>query len=393
MSEFSAAPQFLGYLHQVRYALVVLLENESASLRLEALDDIELHTAADATELIQLKLRAEGTALTDADSDFWKTLRVWSTAVWDGSVAVERTIFSLVTTASAASESAAARLRPGADRAPSLAHEALSRVADTSANAKLQPAFEAFRRLDPDTRQRMVSRIYVFDRGPEIEDSRVQLERRLAPTTRREHRTALADRLEGWWLGKCVEMLRGRVADVSGFEVFDRAADLAAELRADSLPIDYGGAEPTIDELALLEKRQFVLQLECLNVNSGRVKNAILDYYRAYVQRSRWVRDRLLFGDEMEKYEGKLVNEWERLRLMLEDELVPTASEEELIKLGRRLLAWAETEADIRIRPAVNEAYVMRGSFHILADPAPPRVWWHPQFLARLSKLLVAGGA
>ena len=82
MSEFSAAPQFLGYLHQVRYALVVLLENESASLRLEALDDIELHTAADATELIQLKLRAEGTALTDADSDLWKTLRVWSTAVW-----------------------------------------------------------------------------------------------------------------------------------------------------------------------------------------------------------------------------------------------------------------------------------------------------------------------
>ena len=266
-------------------------------------------------------------------------------------------------------------------------------MADTSANANLQPAFEAFRRLDPATRQRMVARIHVFDRGPEIEDSRVQLEHRLAPTTRREHRTALADRLEGWWLGKCVEMLRGRIVDVSGFEVFDRAADLAAQLRADSLPIDYVGAEPTIDELALLEKRQFVLQLECLNVNAGRVKNAILDYYRAYVQRSRWVRDRLLVGDEMERYEGTLVNEWERLRLLLEDELEPAASEEELIKLGRRLLAWAETEADIRIRPGVNEAYVMRGSFHMLADPAPPRVWWHPQFVARLSKLLVAGGA
>jgi hypothetical protein len=239
----------------------------------------------------------------------------------------------------------------------------------------------------------MIARIHVFDRGPDIEDSRVQLERRLAPTTRREHRAALADRLEGWWLGKAVELLRGRIAEVSGFEVFDRAADLAAQLRADSLPIDYVGAEPTTDELTLLERRQFVLQLECLNVSAGRVKNAILDYHRAYVQRSRWVRDRLLVGDEMERYEGTLVNEWERLRLMLEDELGPEASEEELIRLGRRLLAWAETEADIRIRPAVNEAYVMRGSFHILADPAPPRVWWHPQFVARLSKLLVAGGA
>ena len=393
MSEFSAAPQFLGYLHQLRYALVVLLENEGAHLRLEALDDIEVRDSADATKLIQLKLRAEGTVLTDADTDLWKTLRVWSTAVSDGSVAVDHTIFSLVTTACAAPESAAARLRSGAGRAPDLAHEALYRVADTSVNVGLRPAFEAFRRLEPAVRQRLVSRIHVFDRGPDIEDSRAQLEDRLAPTTRREHRAALADRLEGWWLGKCVEILRGRIASVSGFEVFDRAADLAAELRADSLPIDYRSAEPTTDELALLEKRQFVLQLECLNINAARIKNAILDYYRAYVQRSRWVRDRLLVGDEMERYEGTLVNEWERLRLVLEDELTPEASEEELVKLGRRLLAWAETEADIRIRPAVGEAYVMRGSFHILADPIPPRLWWHPQFVARLSKLLVAGGA
>jgi hypothetical protein len=30
----------------------------------------------------------------------------------------------------------------------------------------------------------------------------------------------------------------------------------------------------------------------------------------------------------------------------------------------------------------------MRGSFHMLADQDPPRVWWHPRFVERLRTLL-----
>ena len=47
-----------------------------------------------------------------------------------------------------------------------------------------------------------------------------------------------------------------------------------------------------------------------------------------------------------------------------------------------------EQEADFRVRPNVTEPYVMRGSYHMLADKNPPRVWWYPKFLERLEQIL-----
>jgi hypothetical protein len=121
------------------------------------------------------------------------------------------------------------------------------------------------------------------------------------------------------------------------------------------------------------------------------VENAVLDYYRAFEQRSRWVREELLIDEELEGYERRLVDEWERIRLALQDEVdIPNLTEYELRHLGRKLLNWVEQVADIRIRKEVTVPYVMRGSYHILADGEPPQIWWHPQFLERLEGLLLA---
>jgi hypothetical protein len=51
-----------------------------------------------------------------------------------------------------------------------------------------------------------------------------------------------------------------------------------------------------------------------------------------------------------------------------------------------------EQTADLRIRPNVSELYVMRGSFHILANKPAPSVWWHPKFVERLSEILAEPG-
>ena len=59
--------------------------------------------------------------------------------------------------------------------------------------------------------------------------------------------------------------------------------------------------------------------------------------------------------------------------------------EEEKIKEGRTLFSKIE-ELDIRIRPKCQEAFVMRGSYHILANQL--KVGWHVDFFERLTKLL-----
>ena len=49
--------------------------------------------------------------------------------------------------------------------------------------------------------------------------------------------------------------------------------------------------------------------------------------------------------------------------------------------------AWAE-RASIAIRPGVTEPFIVRGSFHMLADERPPRIGWHLDFHKRLAELL-----
>lgn len=84
---FSAAASALGYLYQVRYGLVLLLEakNPASALSLEKIDDVAFEESGDPTQMLQFKHRLDRTAtLTDSSTDLWKTLRVWATKIADG---------------------------------------------------------------------------------------------------------------------------------------------------------------------------------------------------------------------------------------------------------------------------------------------------------------------
>jgi len=94
-------------------------------------------------------------------------------------------------------------------------------------------------------------------------------------------------------------------------------------------------------------------------------------------------------SEDLQKYEKKLVDEWERHFLAIQNERgIDEAGEKGLVAIGQKIYNWVELEADIRIRPRVTEFYVVRGSYHMLADEEQARVWWHPKFLERLPELL-----
>ena len=53
---------------------------------------------------------------------------------------------------------------------------------------------------------------------------------------------------------------------------------------------------------------------------------------------------------------------------------------------GRQLFSNME-DKDIRIRPKCQEAFIMRGSYHILANQL--KIGWHVDFFERLKQLLI----
>jgi hypothetical protein len=62
------------------------------------------------------------------------------------------------------------------------------------------------------------------------------------------------------------------------------------------------------------DPRLFVAQLREIGLSSSRIRSAILDYYRAYEQRSAWAREHLLVSGEVEEYEDCLTDEWSRYK-------------------------------------------------------------------------------
>ena len=132
----------------------------------------------------------------------------------------------------------------------------------------------------------------------------------------------------------------------------------------------------------------FVEQLRLITLTEPRIRHAVIDYYRAFEQRSRWLREDLLLVGDLEQYEQKLVEEWERAFERIKQN-VGVEEEPKKQVAGRAVYDWAQ-EANIYIRPQCREAYIHRGSFQLLADKL--RVGWHPEFLARLEHLLSPTG-
>ena len=81
-TDFSAADSAVGYLYQVRLALLSALqrmaEDHTFAVYIETLDDVVFDTSGSAQDLLQLKHHCSRSAsLTDASPDLWKSLRIW----------------------------------------------------------------------------------------------------------------------------------------------------------------------------------------------------------------------------------------------------------------------------------------------------------------------------
>ena len=385
--DFSAAASALGYAYQCEVALLEFLRRDDPSLELslELLDDIGFEGSE--LELLQAKYHISPGSLTDGSVELWKTLRVWSEA----DVVSGAAILTLVTTATAAPGSIASLLRHDDDRNPERAHDRLVAHARSATGAALEKARKAFLGLSDDRRKAMVERIVVCDNQAHIDDLDGAFAIVLRHAAPRDRRAALVARLREWWLLRAEQHLVGVATGgafrISGVEIEDRIADLRDQLAVDNLPIDMENIAAPTDEHVLADQRAFVMQLRLIALANARIRNAIHDYNRAFAQRARWVRDLVAVG-ELEQYERRLKEEWERLWLPDTDE-IEALSEEDARARGRAVHRACE-DTTVPLRPKVAAPYVLRGSLQMLADEL--RIGWHPNWVARMQQVLTEAG-
>lgn len=399
VSKFSASEPALGFYYQFRYALYKLLsETETAEVSIECLDDIVIEGNPDGKVIIQLKHTKSN--LTNRSLDFWKSLRVWSDLVKNHTVNVSETFFILASTSKSSQNSISYYLRETPERNTDLAlqmamSESIEILGKEYKDDTLQKSCEEFFSLLDHEKSMLFSNIYVVDSENNILEIPKLIQSRFLIPVKREHREPLYERLEGWWIERVINHLGGnsKQIPIKRLEVEDKIADLASQFGSDTLPIDF------VDKLPLIpvdaQKRLFVTQLKEIGISFKRIEKAINDYYRAVEQRSRWARDDLLFGNELQIFEDRLVDEWERFSEAINDEIGDPGNEDELIACGRKIFYYMDLNTDfLRLRSGITEPYIRRGSYHMLADDLTgvPRVWWHPLFMERLETILSIEG-
>lgn len=391
MPNHQASEQMLGYLYQVRYALALLLENDNSDcqISIEKFDDVAFSKDDIPIQLIQLKhhIQHQGN-LADASTDMWRTIKVWLDAISETLDILDGTNFLIITTATAPIDSAAFLLKKDSNRNPDTAYEKLKTVCFSSVNQAHQRYYDAFREAGEDTVKQLIRQIYIIDCASNIIDVEKDILKHVRYSCIPKHQKMIYERLEGWWFKKAIDAL---CCDTPVFvnqnQVRSFIVSVSQEYADDNLPIDILDIDDLQEDNFSANEKIFHEQLKLICLGNHRMQLALRDYYRAFRQRASWVRNDLLYVNELGQYEQRLIDEWEHAFAAMEETLSETnnATEGEKAKEGRQLFSDIE-KRDIRIRPKCQEAFIMRGSYHILANQL--KIGWHVDFFDRLKQLL-----
>lgn len=390
---YNAAASMLGYLYQVRVALLWALQQAKVgefSVSLETLDDVTFEANGTPISVLQTKHSISKKAnLSDTSADLWKTLRVWLVGNASGEVPADTALFLITTSAITEGTAAEALCADPPIRNISNACSRLKQAASTSSNEGLKDVFATFLSLSQTDQEKLLSRVVVIPDEGNVAEIQVKIESELHWMTLHHQKTAL-EHLEGWWFKRVVHELVNDGCGISRTELEAQISDIQESLKPDALPIDDAIERlmTALNQLPEFSGRNFYRQVELVGAGKNRILNAVNSYQRAFTQRSQWTRDELLFDTDIAKYESTLKTEWSLRRDQICDELGDSPADDAMAKAGREVLKWAE-DVVLPIRPNVAAHWICRGSLHMLADEL--KIGWHPKFQDHLSEILIAG--
>ncbi|MGG1314168.1 ABC-three component system protein [Cohnella laeviribosi] len=394
---FSAVEQLAGYFYQVRYSLLLLLQDdEDREMILEQLDDVEFEKEGTPQELLQFKhhVKRKG-GLSDRSTDLWKTIRIWATRVQDGQIDINRTSLTLITTSVADPDSIVGAIKYRSRPMVTLVQQ-LTDIAKAGGNETNKEAYHAFLALSPENRLKLVQAITIADGAPLVQELSGAIERELRNAALPNQRSKFRHQLEGWWLERALRSLSNENEKVIARNELEIVLqEIRDGYKRESLPLyqeivnDVDVSEQFISQS---QSRTYIRQLELLHLSEESKKTAIKDYYRAYEHRSRWLREDLLGVMELPRYDKELTDEWKRLYDIMMEDLPQSANDEVKRAEGKALYRWASTKAFVRMpsRPEWSHAFLTRGSYHMLADEL--KVGWMPDYKTYLLAGVVRGG-
>lgn len=387
--QFSARDSALGYLYQVRLALLWSLKrlaSDDFNVGLETLDDVVFESEGRPTDVLQAKHSVKRVAsLTDTSPDIWKTFRVWLTALRARQIDVS-TRRILVSTGISKDDAAAYFLRDAEERSEEKALTLLNAAARSSTSSTNEEGYALFLALSEQEKLAFLKCVVIMDAAPVATEVEQELRLVLHLSVPKRRIAGAIEALEGWWFAQTVRQLSspgGRLT-LASRAIELKLDDIRDQCRADTLLVDDEilGHEFDQEALSSYTGRTFSKQVSLVTKHSTRLKLAITDYYRASTQRSRWLRDNLLLASDDERFRQNLFEAWQVRFAQLQDAVEDDTNDASKAKAGAKLLSWAENDAECSLNTGVDAPWMARGTLHELSGAK--LVGWHPDYDALL---------
>lgn len=270
---------------------------------------------------------------------------------------------------------------------------AIARLATAAAASTAQRTADIrgwFEALSTADKQVFVHKIVVLDAATPATDLRAAVQMELWWGLPREGRETFLDLLWSWWEEVTLDMLQRRRGSISLLEAQDRIREIRDKFAPDNLPTVIELADVDDGVVAVHESRLFVAQMQWVHYAHPNVRRAIVDYYRAVEQTTRWVADDLVGLAELRKFEDNLHDEWERAFDDMIDDLGVDADDNAKVVAGKELLRRLIDSTAVTVRSRYNDRFFARGKRHELADTG--QAGWHPDFRTLIEALLAPAG-
>lgn len=409
-SPSDATESILGFLFQGQYALLLLWEGEDDdAIALETEDDVVFEGRGEIV-LSQLK-HSRGTPppLTVKNDGLWKAIQNWirgsfgaDGASQDGAPPAAARIYAFVTAAAVAEGSPLHPGVPGADRTAEAETRMVAALLEEAERVRVARAAprppgtrapyqdrasgcEAFLGLAPERRAQLVRNVRVLPGLFPITAVEAKVIGLLSTTVPSRQRSAVAERLMEWWDRQVARALIGhRDRRIVKRELVGKVNDLIREHGPDALPDDFSLRRPAPEDLAEGRGGMIERQIRLVRGGESRIDIALVAWWRARGQRSRWVELDVSIASDLEAFDERLKEAWRQRHGPMCDDCAGLPEDGRCLE-GLEILKWALLHAADEVvppRPEWRHPFYAQGALQQLANLLD--VGWHPDYPIRL---------
>jgi hypothetical protein len=372
----NAPGQLLGYTLQYPRALCHLLRADPGSIVcIEVLGDVATVSSADQVLAEEDKSSVTRNPVTDRSVDLWKTFSNWVDDVNSGKLTLSSTRFILFRNQcgkkAIVDDFDSAKNQEEATAALDRAKQKLNDLGSEHVawnfynNAVLK---------NPDVLIQIIERFQLETRkGTGYEDVKLEVTKKHVPKTQIDF---IVQNLNGWLVKLISERIAAKQLAEITWEEFDYQFKVLFDRARRRELIDFALINPPNSKVVqdyVSMRPKYLRQLELINSSDDELIEAVTDYLRAKINRSKWIDDEIIDESVANDFEKKLEGFWKNARTGVELKNKQLSEEDR----GKLLLSECKSRQET-IRDMNPPNSTIAGTYHALADV--PSIGWHPSW-------------